>query len=101
MGKVTLTVSDTPYQFSCRDGEEERLKDLAAIIDAKVKALSGSLGRIGDTKLLLMAALLLLDEATDAQVRASAADADLAGHVGALDALAGEIETIAARLESA
>ena len=101
MGKVTLTVSNTPYQFSCRDGEEARLQDLAAIIDAKVAALSQSLGRVGDTKLLLMASLLLLDEASEAQSKNQSAQTDLTAHVGALDDLATEIETIAARLESA
>ena len=101
MGQVTLNISGTPYQFSCHDGEEARLQDLASMIDDKITALSASLGRVGDTKLLLMAALLLLDEAVEAQSKNQTTETDLTAHVGELDALANEIETIAARLESA
>ena len=100
MAQVTLTVSGTPYQFTCQDGEEERLRQLAGVIDEKVGQLEKSLGRVGDAKLLLMAALLLLDEASDEQDKIKVSGADLAAHVSAIDSLAGEIENIAARLEN-
>lgn len=99
MAQVTLTVNSTPYQFACRDGDEARLEELARVVDAKVTELSGSLGRIGDAKLMLMAALLLLDEARDDGARA-AAEAEAAARTGDITSAAEAIERIAAGLES-
>ena len=101
MAQVTLTVNGTPYQFSCRDGEEQRLQELAAVIDAKVDTLAGTMGRVGDAKLLLMAGLLLLDEMSDQNAGVKVPEAELAAHVGTIDSLASEIDNIAASLESA
>ncbi|MFN3233037.1 MAG: cell division protein ZapA [Alphaproteobacteria bacterium] len=100
MAQVTLTVNGTPYQLACNDGEEERLQDLAAIVDEKVSELAESLGRVGDAKLMLMAALLLLDEVSD-QTAQAAAKAEADAGAGDVDGLASEIERIAAGLESA
>ena len=101
MPQVTLTVSGTPYQFSCRDGEEKRLQDLASLIDAKVRVLTGSMGRVGDAKLLLMAGLLLLDEMGDDPSTVRLSDSDISAHVSAIDSLTAEIDNIAASLKSA
>jgi cell division protein ZapA len=55
-------VNARAYTIACDDGEQEHLKELAAHVDAKVRELTGSVGQVGDQKLLLMAAVLITDE---------------------------------------
>src|SRR6185295_18451819 len=50
------------YTIACDDGEEDHLRELAAAVDAKAREVLSSVGQVGDTRLLLMAALLLADE---------------------------------------
>jgi cell division protein ZapA len=67
MAEVTVNVSGRAYRFDCGDGEEARLKDLAAYVKGRVDALAREHGNAGDERLLLMAALLITDELWDAQ----------------------------------
>lgn len=109
MPKVSLEVNGRPYSVACRDGEEERIRELGRVLDHKVKELVSSVGQVGEAYLLLLAALQLADELADRleenetlrteveteQGYKSAVDA--AGkHVGAL---AERLEKIAAQLE--
>jgi cell division protein ZapA len=67
MAEVTVNVNGRAYRFDCGDGEEERLKDLAAYVKGRVDALTREHGYAGDERLLLMAALLITDELWDAR----------------------------------
>lgn len=100
MPQVTLMVNNTPYQFTCSEGEQERLHQLSRLIDAKVTQLAAGLGQVGEAKLLLMASIILLDELNDVS-SARVSKGELLGHLGDMDTLAREIEHIAARLETA
>jgi cell division protein ZapA len=62
MPLVNVMVNARAYTIACDDGEQEHLKELAAHVDAKVRELIGSVGQVGDQKLMLMAALLVTDE---------------------------------------
>jgi len=62
MAAVNVVVNGRNYSIACNDGEEERLKKLAAIVDDKLQELTRTVGQIGDQRLMLMAALLLADE---------------------------------------
>ncbi len=62
MPLVNVMVNSRAYTIACDDGEEEHLRDLAAHVDSKVRELLGSVGQVGDQRLLLMAALLIADE---------------------------------------
>ena len=65
MGQVSVSVNNQRYTLACRDGEEDRLLSLARLVYGKVRMLTARLGQVGDTKLLLMAALLVADEMDD------------------------------------
>jgi cell division protein ZapA len=63
MPLVNVMVNGKAYTLGCGEGEEAHLKELAALVDAKVREAHGMVGSQGsDTKLLLTAALLLADE---------------------------------------
>ncbi len=119
MPLVNVMVNSRAYTIACDDGEEEHLKELAAHVDSKVRELLGSVGQVGDQRLLLMAAVLITDELFEAKARLdahSANAAELAAAHGemseklgqseqsataALEAAAKRIETIAGRLVAA
>ena len=69
MPLVNVMINDRAYTIACDDGEEDHLRELARIVDAKAREVSSSVGPVGDTKLLLMAALLIADDQHDAQSR--------------------------------
>jgi cell division protein ZapA len=78
MGQVTIEVNGRPYQVGCEDGQEQHLRDLAQIFDTQVRQVSQEMGQLGDTRLLLMGALLLADELAEARNRLAAQQADIA-----------------------
>ena len=67
MGQVLVNVNGRSYRFDCGDGEEARLKELAAIVKARIDALTQQYGHVGSERLMLMAALLITDELLDAR----------------------------------
>ncbi len=69
MGQATITINGRTYRLKCGDGEEERLLALADIVRRRVDSLAGEFAAAGDSRLLLMAALMLADELMDAQAR--------------------------------
>lgn len=66
MGQVAITVNGRSYRFECGDGEEARLKELAAYVKSRMDGLTREHGKIGDERLLLMTALLITDDLWDA-----------------------------------
>src|SRR5262245_20192361 len=53
MPLVNVMVNSKAFTIACDDGEEDHLRQLAAIVDGKVRELLGSVGNVGDTRLLL------------------------------------------------
>ena len=66
MPLVNVMVNSRAYTIACDDGEEDHLRDLASHVDDKVRELLSSVGQVGESRLLLMAALLVADEHHDA-----------------------------------
>jgi cell division protein ZapA len=72
MPLVNVMVNSRAYTIACDDGEEPHLKTLATYVDEKVRELLGTVGQVGDQRLLLMAALLIADENHDLAERLEA-----------------------------
>ncbi len=66
MATVTLQINGHAYEFSCDDGQEEHLREMAEIVNRRLRDLAQGVGAVGEGKLLVMAALLLADELSDA-----------------------------------
>ena len=66
MGQVSVPVNGRSYAISCDDGQETRIRRLAQYVDAKVAEFVGSVGQCGEARLLLLAALVIADELSDA-----------------------------------
>lgn len=62
MGTVNATIAGRQFRLACEDGQEEHLQALAGDIDARIADLRQRFGEIGDTRLTVMAALMVADE---------------------------------------
>ena len=107
MAQVAVTVNGKTFEIACDDGQEQRVAELSREIDRRVAALAGSIGQVGENRLLLLAGLMIADELSEARsslTRLESArtegqeQAELAER---LDLLARRVEAIAARLSTA
>lgn len=101
MAQITLKINDRSYEMTCDDGQEEHLRKLAEHVDERMRQLAGSVGQVGEARLLIMASLLITDELYDAyrQIHVLDAEGDADGGNGEADDSELEAE-IAAALES-
>ncbi len=122
MPEISLNINERTYQVTCDDGQEDHLRQLAGHLDERIQGLVGAVGQVGESRLLVMASLMVADELFEAykeihalkaadgsagqedagagQADASAGQED-AGAAAALETCAQRIETIAARLAAA
>ncbi len=61
MPDMTITIGGRNFSVACQPGEEHFLQAAAAMLDAEAQPLVGSLGRLPEARLLLMAGLMLAD----------------------------------------
>lgn len=109
MAQIAIEINGRSYTVGCGDGEEERLRGLAAFVDGKVRELSRKTGAVGEARLLMLACLTLADELSEAShaaeaARSARANGDAATRVaeersGTLQARMNAIETQIARRE--
>lgn len=108
MATVDITINGRRHAMQCEDGQEQRLRRLAAYIDKRVIDLSAQQGQIGDIRLLLMASLLIADELSDAYDEIKRLQATLnqgasrneAQAAAAVEKVAEQVEHLASRLET-
>jgi cell division protein ZapA len=62
MATVNATIAGRQFRLACEDGQEEHLQALAADLDERITELRKKFGEIGDTRLTVMAALMVSDE---------------------------------------
>src|ERR1700731_3203010 len=69
MPLVNVLVNGRAYTVACDEGEEEHLRELGQYLDKRVRELSATVGQVADSRLLLMAGLVIADELSDAMVK--------------------------------
>ena len=62
MANVNIKFNGKEFLLSCDDGQEEHLENLALYLNEKFSNLKNSLGNIGESKLLLITSISVLDE---------------------------------------
>tara|TARA_B100000959_G_C14525391_1_gene437184 strand:+ start:18 stop:470 length:453 start_codon:yes stop_codon:yes gene_type:complete len=65
MANVNIKFNNKDYLLSCDDGQEENLKKLANHLDSKYNKLKKNLGNIGESKILLITAIQMVDDYFD------------------------------------
>jgi cell division protein ZapA len=100
MGQVSVPVNGRSYAISCDDGQETRIRRLAQYVDAKVNSFVASVGQVGEARLLLLAALTIADELSDANEALERAHIRVETVKNGRDEPPAPVETIAARLQT-
>ena len=62
MANVNINFNGKDYLLSCDNGQEEHLIELAEYLNKRFKELKSELGNIGESKLLLISSIKIVDE---------------------------------------
>jgi cell division protein ZapA len=110
MATVNATIAGRQFRLACEDGQEEHLQALASDLDERITDLRKKFGEIGDTRLTVMAALMVSDELAEATRKIRRMEDELVTHQdarviasdrakAASDAVAGAFVSAAERIE--
>ncbi len=71
MPEVKIAVGGREFEVACQPGEEHFLRTAAALLDDEAQVLSNQIGRLPESRMLLMAGLMLADKTAglDEQLR--------------------------------
>jgi len=103
MANIDIEIAGRRYNVACRDGEEEHLHSVAAMVDKRAQDAAAALGSLSETQQLLFAALLIADDIKE--IRAGAGIPEPVAPppdpavAQALERLAGRMESLADSLE--
>lgn len=109
MPTVEIMVNGRRHAVQCGEGEEGRVKRLASYVDRKISDMSRGQSQQGDSRLLLMASLMVADELSDAfeEIKRLQTVLDERVHdietqaANALEHIAQQLDAIASQLERA
>jgi cell division protein ZapA len=110
MAQVNATIAGRQFRLACEDGQEEHLVALAKDVDTRIIDLRRKFGEIGDTRLTVMAALMVADDLSEANRRIRRLEEEIQGlqdarqvssdrAKAASDAVVGAFNSAAERIE--
>ena len=85
MAQVTLKINGYAHTLACADGEEEHLRAMGAALDERIAAMKKAGVQGSEARMLLMAALMVSDELTDAKTEVARLNAEMARAVAQPD----------------
>ncbi|HEY0223121.1 MAG TPA: cell division protein ZapA [Pseudolabrys sp.] len=110
MASINASIAGRQFRLACEDGQEEHLQALARELDERIEGLRKKFGEIGDTRLTVMAGLMVSDELAEANRKLRRMEEELTAHQdarvvaadrakAASDAVVGAFNSAAERLE--
>jgi cell division protein ZapA len=75
MPELEITVGGRAFTVACQPGDEDSLRAAAAMLDAEAKPLVARAGRLTESRMLLMAGLMLADRLAGVEDQLRAAEA--------------------------
>ena len=100
MPSIDVEVGGRRYSVSCRAGEEDHLRQLAGVVDARARDAVTALGQLSEARQLIFAALLLADDLQEARGSTAAAGSADGEDDAAMQSLTARLEALAERLEN-
>ncbi|MGJ8611109.1 MAG: cell division protein ZapA [Octadecabacter sp.] len=85
MPQVEIKIGGRSFEVACQIGEEQFLMTAAAMLDVEASSLSTQVGRMPESRMLLMAGLLLADRTAGLEDKVREAEAKLAQAQAQLD----------------
>lgn len=77
MPNETITIGGKSFEVACQPGEEHFLRAAAAMLDNEASTLISQIGRLPESRMLLMAGLMLADKTAGAEDRVRQLEAEL------------------------
>ena len=103
MANIEVEVAGRRYDVACRDGEEEHLRALAAVVDRRAQDAAAAVGGLTESRQLLFSALLIADDLKETRNGMGLPDPAPAqpdpAVAEALERLASRVENLADALE--
>jgi cell division protein ZapA len=75
---VSVSINGRQFRMACEDGQEDHLMTLARELDGRIEGLRAKFGEIGDTRLTVMAALMVADELAETGAKLRKLEEELA-----------------------
>jgi cell division protein ZapA len=75
MAQVTVRINGYAYSVGCQDGEERHLQAMAGEVERRIDTLKAVAGQSGESRMLVLAALLMADDLFEADKALKAAEA--------------------------
>ncbi len=101
MAHVSVTINGRQYRMACDDGQEHHLARLAHDLDQRISNLRTTFGEIGDLRLTIMAALIVIDELSEQRQRLHRIETELTSLQHARAAAADRSEAVEADMAAA
>ncbi len=87
MPEVTITIGGRQFAVACQDGEEHYLHTAAKMLDDEAQVLSDQVGRMPESRMLLMAGLMLADKTASVEDKVAEIEAKLTEREAELEGL--------------
>ena len=85
--EVEIEIGGRTFEVACQEGEEHYLHAAAKMLDEEASVLSAQIGRIPESRMLLMAGLMLADKTAGVQDKLREAEDKMAEKEAELDQL--------------
>ena len=68
MAQVTIRINGYAHTVGCADGQESHLEAMAGEVDQRIDKIKAAMGQSGESRLLVLAALMMADELHDLKI---------------------------------
>lgn len=92
MAQVVVTIDGKAYRMACEEGQESHLEGLAEKFDRYVGHLKNQFGEIGDLRVTVMSAIMVMDELSESNRRVAELERELENMRGHRDSAANVAE---------
>ena len=93
MPEVEIEVGGRRFEVACQPGEEDYLISAATALDKEASSIGDKSGRLSESRMLLMAGLMLADQAGNLKEKLAKSDADLTAAISEISRLNAELSS--------
>jgi len=87
MPEVDITIGGRTFEVACQEGEQHFLQSAAKMLDDEARVLTSQIGRIPESRMLLMAGLMLADKSAGMDDKMRELEAKLAEQAEEIESL--------------
>ena len=92
MPEIQINIGGREFEVACQEGEEHYLQTAAQMLDGEAAVLANQIGRMPESRMLLMAGLMLADKTAGMEEQLRVAEARLGEQEAELETLRGVAE---------